>query len=245
MAQGDLGGAAPARGHLSLFGCWELTSGGRPVTVAANGRRLFALLALNGRRERTYVAGLLWPDHPDRHALGNLRATLARLGRHRSMIRSDPGDGTLALADDVTVDVRDLAETASAVLSRRVLTPIGVLRVLLGDDLLPGWYDDWVLAQREHLRQLRLHALEELSQQLLAAGRHQEAIEAGLAAVATEPLRESAHRVVVRIHLAEGNRAEAIRHYRAFSRLVADELGEPPSALMRELVRPRPLPTAG
>ena len=58
----------------------------------------------------------------------------------------------------------------------------------LSTDLLPYWYDDWVLVERERFRQLRLRALEAMCQQLTALGRFDQALEAGLAAVAGEPL---------------------------------------------------------
>jgi DNA-binding SARP family transcriptional activator len=47
--------------------------------------------------------------------------------------------------------------------------------------------------------------------------------------VRTEPLRESAHRAVVSVHLAEHNVVEAVRHYRAFRKLLGEELGMEPS----------------
>ncbi|MET7443204.1 bacterial transcriptional activator domain-containing protein, partial [Streptomyces sp. NPDC005568] len=79
------------------------------------------------------------------------------------------------------------------------------------------------------LRQLRLHALDELAEALTRQGRPALAIEAGWASVRAEPLRESAHRAVVSAHLAEGNVGEAVRHYEEFRRLLEEELGVAPS----------------
>src|SRR5437867_4028183 len=70
--------------------------------------------------------------------------------------------------------------------------------VLLHEDLLPDWYDDWVALERERLRQLRVHALEQLCDRLLVAERFGEATEAALAASRTEPLRESPQRLLIR-----------------------------------------------
>jgi DNA-binding SARP family transcriptional activator len=69
------------------------------------------------------------------------------------------------------------------------------------------------------------------------AGRHGEALQAAYAAVRTEPLRESAHRTVVRVHLAEGNVAEAVRAYELFHTLLEDELGVRPTDQMTRLVQ--------
>ena len=110
----------------------------------------------------------------------------------------------------------------------------------LRGDLLPGWYDDWVLLERERLRQVRLQALEAVAARLASLGRHGEALQAAHAAIRAEPLRESAHRLMVRIHLAEGNVAEAVRAYELFRTMLEHELGVPPSELMTRLVRHLP-----
>jgi DNA-binding SARP family transcriptional activator len=104
-------------------------------------------------------------------------------------------------------------------------------------ELLPGWYDDWVLVERERHRQLSLHALESLCEHLTACGRYGAAVLAGLAAVDREPLRESAHRALIRVHLAEGNAGEAIRRYRLYEGIAARDLGVGPSPMMRSLLR--------
>ena len=91
-------------------------------------------------------------------------------------------------------------------------------------DLLPGWDDDWLLLERERVRQIHLHALEALSTRLRVSGRFGRAIEAALAAVAAEPLRESAHNALMAAHLGEGNIAEAHRQYRRYERILWDEL---------------------
>nr|WP_239523336.1 bacterial transcriptional activator domain-containing protein [Geodermatophilus normandii] len=112
----------------------------------------------------------------------------------------------------------------------------------LRGELLPGWHEEWVLLERERLRQLRMHALEALAGELIVAGRFGEAVEAAYAAVHEEPLRESAHRVVVRAHLAEGNVAEARHAYESFRQVLADTLGVAPTPSMTGLLtelRPR------
>ena len=145
----------------------------------------------------------------------------------------------LAPSPALTVDVRE-----SEAWARRVLDPDEELRP--GDasaastrqELLPDWYDDWVALDRERLRQLCAHALEALCTRLVEARRFGEAILVGLAAVAHEPYRESAHRALISAHLAEGNRAEAVRQYAHYRRLLADDLGFAPSELMDELIAP-------
>lgn len=109
-------------------------------------------------------------------------------------------------------------------------------RPALHGDLLPDWDEEWILLDRERFRQLRLHALEAQCERLSSAGRYGEALEAGLAALDAEPLRDSARRAVVRVHVREGNVVEALRAYRAYERLLESELGLRPSSAMRRLI---------
>ena len=200
-------------------------------------QRLVAHLGLCGRRARISVAGELWPGVPEEHAQGSLRSALWRLQKAAPGL-VEAGPGSLALAAGVRVDVAELTGWA-----RRVLEPAVPVADLAVDDawlrgeLLPGWYDDWVLLERERLRQLRMHALEALAARLAAAGRHGEALQAAYAAVRAEPLRESAHRAVVRVHLGEGNLAEAVRAFDHYRVLVQEELGVGPTEQMTRLVR--------
>jgi DNA-binding SARP family transcriptional activator len=142
---------------------------------------------------------------------------------------------TLQLADTVWVDAREVAALAHDLLqggqiSERLPT------TLLALDLLPGWYDDWVIVEQERMRQLRLHALEELCSRLTSEGRYGEAIDAGLCCVSGDPLRESAHKKLILAHAAEGNRSEAIRQYERYREVLGRELGIEPSPDLKRLV---------
>jgi len=105
-------------------------------------------------------------------------------------------------------------------------------------DLLPGWYDDWVLYERSRLAQLRLRALESLAEQLVSLGDTRGALEAALAAVAIEPLRESAERALIRVHIADGNYLDAVREYRSFRTRLAAEMDVSPSGQLESLIHP-------
>ena len=129
----------------------------------------------------------------------------------------------------MAVDLREAEALAHSVLSGREDGDLDIEPSTLSGELLPGWYDDWILFERERFRQLRLRALDTLCDRLTDARRFDAALEAGLAAVAGEPLRESSHRAVIRAHLADGNVAEAVRQYRLCRRLLNDHLGLEPS----------------
>lgn len=85
---------------------------------------------------------------------------------------------------------------------------------------------------------MRLRALEKMCDQHRAAGRLDSALAAGMATVACDPLRESAHRRLALIQMSEGNLAEALRQYHVRRELVRSELGLPPSPHFRRLVAP-------
>ncbi|MEV7612585.1 BTAD domain-containing putative transcriptional regulator [Streptomyces sp. NPDC089799] len=201
----------------------------RPVPVEAPGQRVLAFLGLHPPAGRSVLAGTLWPEVAETNAQGSLRTALWRLRRGGPSPIDSRGE-TLALREDLTVDVHNFVRTAL-----RVVNSEGDpgeepgLGLLFAGDLLPGWDEEWVVFERERLRQLRLHALESLSARLSRRGRHALALDAALTCVSIEPLRESAHRAVVAVHLAEHNTVEAVRQYGAFRRLVRAELGLEPS----------------
>ncbi len=225
---------------VRLLDRFELLDGPAALAVPPGTGRVLALLAVRGSTVgRSKAAGLLWPDVSERRARACLRSALLRLPPiARPAVRVTAAD--LALADAVPVDLR-----AGQALGRRLLDPAvrpaeddlcGDTVAVLATELLPDWYDDWLVTAAESWRQLRLHALEALAGHLIAARRYGEAAEVAVAAVAAEPLRESAHRALIRVHLAEGNRSEALRQYHRYRELLRAELGVEPTAALRQLL---------
>jgi DNA-binding SARP family transcriptional activator len=144
----------------------------------------------------------------------------------------------IALAPIVEVDLRE-----GEALAHKVLDPTqelddvaAVNDEVLSADLLPDWTEDWVLMERERYHQLRLRALEALCRRLTAKGRIGQAVQAGVAAVAGEPLRESARRALIEAHLAEKNVAAALREFESFRSLLQAELGLDPSEDLLTLI---------
>jgi len=226
---------------LSLMRGFELRSGDSVVQVAFSAQRLIAFVALQDRAvRRPHASGMLWTDASEQRANSSLRSALWRTPSPEGRPVIEASSTHLWLNPAVEVDFRKIVSRAVSVLDREgILQSSGNLHGQLrqfGDDLLPGWYEDWVLVERERYRQLRLHALEAICHHLTNLGRYALALEAGMAAVACEPLRESAQREVVRLHLMEGNTVEALRQYRSYAHLLADELGARPSPSMDRLL---------
>lgn len=226
--------AGPLGIQLCLLDGFGLVNGAGRARLPLGTQRVVAFVALHDRPLlRGYVAGSLWLDSTDERAGANLRSALWRIHRIEPRL-IDASEGTLRLGSDVSVDLRQMEATAQALL--REDPDADLESAQLASDLLPGWYDDWVLFERERFRQLRLRALETLCERLTLAGRLAEALEIGLLCVAGEPLRESAHRAVMRVYLADGNQAEAIRQYHLCERLFGEQLGIRPSAQTQELL---------
>jgi DNA-binding SARP family transcriptional activator len=97
------------------------------------------------------------------------------------------------------------------------------------DELLAGWYDDWVLDVREVLQVRRAVLLEDLATASARAGRVGDALLFAALAVAAQPLRESAHRVLLRAHLELGHHREATGLYSELGRILRHELAVEPS----------------
>jgi DNA-binding SARP family transcriptional activator len=225
------------KSNLQLLDCFSLTCDGRHVAVPRSAQRLLAFLALHPHPvRRAHVAGCLWLDSSEERAYASLRSALWRLQAAGADL-IEVHDAQIGLAPSVRVDYRDAACLSRALLDGRGadLQAVADWATLAGE-LLPDWDEDWVIVEREHHRHLSLKAMEALSERMLTAGTLSQALEIALAVFAREPLRETAHRLMIRVHLADGNSFEAIRQYHLYERLTLTRIGIPPSALMRELV---------
>ncbi len=232
--------AGAGRVEVRVLGTFGFSVQDTPLPPLVGGsQRLLALLGLRDRPlMRASMASTLWPEATEDHAHSSLRSALARLTRlTRHAVVVTPLD--IRLADDVAVDVRDARALAHRLLSPDTVSDADLSAdtvSALANDVLPDWYDDWVLAEAEEWRQLRLHALEALADRFLAEERFGEATGAALAAVRAEPLRESARAAAIRVHLAEGNQSEALREYDRYRALLNAELGLDPTPRLRDLI---------
>lgn len=201
--------------RLRLLGGFELSVDATPIEVQPALQRLLALVALTPRGVgRMFAAFQLWPDKVEQRALANLRSTIWRVnGLGVELIDATPTH--LALAHGVWVDA--LAEPEGAGFDSTADTAPAPFRTLL-QDLLPDWYDDWLIVERERFRLLRLTTLESSARASILAGDTTTAIQLALSALAIEGARETAHRLVIEAHLAEGNECEARREQARFDR---------------------------
>ena len=177
--------------RLRLLGGFACETSGTAVDLPYGMQRLVAFLAIRGPSHRNLIAGTLWPEVRESQALASLRTGVWRINKAMPGILLIDGPG-LAMSADCRVDSRDQERFATALVRDHVEDVDWVrtgLPSLWSGELLPGWYDDWVVFERERLNQLRLHALE-LTATMLT--RHHDldiALQLALEAVRTEPLR--------------------------------------------------------
>jgi DNA-binding SARP family transcriptional activator len=216
--------------RVFLLGSFRLSWQRRNVALPVGSQRVVAYLAMaEDLVPRRSVIAALWPDLAGDRAAATLRTSLWRIGRIvPSLVRRD--SQWLWLDPAVSVDARELELAVRSALHEPASTGAAELSTLThADDLLADWDAEWVVAQRERLRQLRLEALERLAEDLTDRGLVGQAVEAGLAAVADDPYRESAHRVLIEAYLRNGNVAAAVDQLRRLRQTLRSELGVVPS----------------
>lgn len=225
------------RTRVCLLGGFEVECGSDRIRFPAVGSRLIAFLALQQRPiARATVAGTLWPETTQGRAQASLRSTLWRIRKvHDQIFRS--AHDCLWLAEEVDVDVHALLEAARCVETGLLSDDSGRFPISwFSHELLPDWYEDWVVFERERFRLMALHALEGMAASHSEQGRHRDAVECSLAAVRLEPLRESSHRALISAHVRQGNLAEAVHQYHRYRELLLSELGLDPSHHMTEIL---------
>lgn len=248
---GALPAAAPASGpavqaRLCLLNGFSLFLAEDRVQLPMHAQRVLAFLALarqdGVKTSRDAVVGRLWADSTMEHAHGSLRTALWRIrSAHAGLVSA--GRNELALGPDVSVDLQHCRDQAARLLSPEADLLGGDINCSpLTGDLLPAWDEDWLLVERERLRQLQLHALEALAVRLRKLHRYPEAIDAALRAKAIEPLRESVHAILIDVCFDEGNVAAAHSYLRQYRTLLHSELGLQPSPqILARFQRPVPM----
>lgn len=232
----------PRHGHaqrtsLVLLGDFAVCDGsGEPVRIPLPGERLVAMAALHGAPlPRHLAASRLWPHLPSVSARGSLRNAISGLQKAwPGLIVADAR--TVRLADTIEVDVWRREAQALRVLQGNAddISTKGWIEVI--PSLLPAWEEGWVTVERLRLQELLLYAHEAQAVRLMERREFALAVAAVYEVLRVDPLRESAAQLLVSIHLAEGNRAQAGRCYLEFRERLRDALAIETSVELRALV---------
>jgi DNA-binding SARP family transcriptional activator len=204
--------------------------------VTLRQQRLIAILALKGTQPRALLAGTLWPESSERQATGSLRESIWTVNHQLPGLLESDGQ-TLSLADTVVIDLDEVRKrVAAAEPGRRARQRVELLQKMRHADLLPGWYEDWVLTEQDRWTRLRLTVLERIAQEFLKNGETAYATDAAQCAVDIDPWRESSIALLLDAHLAEGDYARTLQLYESFADRLRGEFGVAPSDRITSLV---------
>lgn len=230
--------------EIRLLGKFAVTIEGHPVELRLRAAQsLLAYLALTAgtphRREQ--LAGLLWPDADEASAKGNLRHTLWR-------IRKALGPHDIIIADDLTLSWNSAAEfwLDANFVGQKLPADASAEDLIAavsayGGELLPGFYDDWVVLERERLQAAFEHKMEALLGRLMTAERWEDVLEWGERWIALGHTPEAAYRALITAYGGRGDSAGAAATYRRCLQALQSDLGVEPSALTRALAQAAPL----
>jgi DNA-binding SARP family transcriptional activator len=224
--------------RLSLLGEFTLAAENHRIDVPLGSQRVIAFVALSHTPpSRGRICDTLWPDTDSSQSAACLRTAIWRASLGGCSVLSSFQD-RLALADNVGSDVAATAAIVAKMSKNPGYVPEPEGQALFCGELLSAWDEEWLIAPRERIRNQHVHVLERLCAVHAQRGNFDRAIDAGLAAVQADPLRDRAHAELLRAYIADGHRARAVRHFRHYAAMLDAELGIEPDPEVAELVAP-------
>lgn len=222
--------------QLRLFGPFELTRQGAPVRLPTRKiESLLAYLVLHPERHsREKLAALLWGDVPDEQARVSLRYALTMLRKQlgADLLEADRETAQLNPNFPLWVDAAELSDSGSTRFDPGSFS-IEDLQSKIENyrgDLLADFYDDWILPEREHYRQLFLDGLLYLTQSYRSASEYARAVETARRVLQSDPANERAHQHLMFCYVALGNRQAALQQYERCMVALNEELAAEPSS---------------
>lgn len=230
--------------RIELLGGFRVSVGARVVpddtwrrSKAAGLVKLLALVAAH-RLHREQAMEVLWPDLAPSAAAANLRKAVHYA---RRAIDDEGGASRIeSVADVLSLQASiDVTSWRAAVAQARRAGDAELYSAaveLYGEGLLPDdRYEEWTMPYRDELQTEFVALLEELAALLEAHGKIEEAIAVASRLVATDPLREQGHLLLIRLHALAGRRGDALREYERLREVLDAELGVEPGAEAQRL----------
>lgn len=237
--------------EVELLGRTRVLSCGSEVPLSRQCISVLAYLALFRHLDhpREVLIEHLWPSQEPSRGRSCLGTALARLRKglqidgSKWLEVSTLGEPRISPSAPIWFDIVafEMSIGSAMASARGELQPSALERLVSGlshyhGDLLLGWYDDWVLTERERLRLLCLRGYRRLMDHYSATGELDAALDAGQAALRIEPLQERVQQRVVELYCESGQRAAAIRQYEKLAILLKTELGISPSNTVTALI---------
>ncbi|MBC8443348.1 winged helix-turn-helix domain-containing protein, partial [PVC group bacterium] len=238
------------RWRIELFGGLRALCGDREISRFRSQKTgaLLGYLARHADRmhPREALVEVFWPGSEPQQGRASLSTALCSLRRQLEPPGEESGNVVVAdrnavklNPDAITTDVADFMATIEA--TRGAGEPRGQeLREEAVDiykgEFLAGYYEDWVLDEQRQLAEQFHQALSELLSILENADDLHRAVEYAMRGVKADPLREEAHRELIRLHVAAGRPEMALQRYRELEQLFARELDASPTPGTRSLL---------
>ncbi len=233
------------RYRLNLLGGFGLISPtGENIEIPSQkGRFLLAYLALNGDRAigRDALSVLLWEDSEAHSARTNLRQVLSRIRKALPDADGDllrASDDAIALnGDRVTVDVRQFEARVAEATNASLQTAVELYRGAFLAGMVSGGHrsEDWLDGCRAQLQEVVCDGLQRLSEAALVTGDLNGAVRHARGLLTLDPVREDAHRLLMRAFVEQGRAASALRQYQQCADILDRELGVTPETETVEL----------
>jgi ABC-type oligopeptide transport system substrate-binding subunit/DNA-binding SARP family transcriptional activator len=241
--------------QVYALGPFEIRCDGQPLpkppTLKSQSLLAYLLLHRDRPQPRDRLIGLFWADRPEDKARNSLSTALWHIRRalpESLAVRADAQTVQIAPQGDLWLDVEAFEALAASKESHRLEEAAGLAR----GDFLEGLLDDWVLGERHRLQALLCEVLAQLVQAYEAQEQHEAALETAQRLLAQDPLREDAHRAVMRAYARLGRRNAALEQYQRGTEILRQELGVEPTArtralyqaILEERLGPEPAPAA-
>jgi DNA-binding SARP family transcriptional activator len=227
--------------YLSFFGDIRVVQNHQQSDMTHTTQALLAYLVLQRHRKhpRKLLAGMLWGDTSEERAQAALRTALWRLRQVLEPEGTARGTYLTGQARDVGfnraskywLDIEIFENQIAALLNCPVSAMYADDALLLEEtlalytaDLLEGFYEDWVISERERLYHLYLNGLQHLMLYYRQNNQHEKSLECGRKILQYDPLQEAVHREMMALYAEIGQRALAIRQYEICRTSLTSEL---------------------
>jgi DNA-binding SARP family transcriptional activator len=251
MAKGDES-VSDSRGlRIHLFGSFRISVDGSLVDnnrwARKKAKTLVKLLALEPRHQlhREQLMELLWPEMAPESAARNLNKTIhlarhalepdLKAGVHSRFILTQAQQVILDGSAGLWIDVDRFAHRTTSMESTELFALDESLKLYEGDLLIEDLYEDWATAKREQLRGLYQDTLRRVILLYERDGKLHQSIERLKQLLASDSANEDAHRALMRLYAATGNRHQALRQYRTCCETLDRELDSKPERATIEL----------
>jgi len=184
-----------------------------PPTVKSQSLLAYLIIQRHQSHPRSRLIGMFWGDRPEQKARRSLSTALWHIRRcfpAHDPIQSTVHEVQFVFSGELILDIELLENHAAQVEIANLQNAVN----LYSGNFLDGFYDDWIVNERYRLQSLFIETLTNLLKLHEGAGNHNDALHVAQELLSFDSLREDAHRILMRIYCALGQRSAALEQYR-------------------------------